>query len=102
MSVALVRTSLFLTDYREIALRISSENPDAANRFCDAVETALDLLTRHPQIGRFAHFVAAPKVRRWVLRRYPNYLIYYEDRPGEILLIRLLHGARNPGSLVED
>jgi plasmid stabilization system protein ParE len=95
MAAALVRSSLFLIDYREIALRIGKENSDAADRFCTAVETALDLLSQHPQLGRFAHFASASSVRRWVLQPFPNYVIYYEDRPGEILLVRLLHGARD-------
>jgi toxin ParE1/3/4 len=95
VAAALVRTSCFLDDYREIALRISAENPDAANRFCDALEEALEFLSQHSQAGPYARFRNAPKVRRWILRKFPNYVIYYEDRPGEILLVRVLHGARD-------
>jgi plasmid stabilization system protein ParE len=98
VAATLVRTSIFLADYRAIALRIGQENPDAANRFCDAIEEALELLAEHPQIGRSARFAAAPEVRRWVLQAFPNYVIYYESRPAEILLIRLLHGAQDTGT----
>jgi plasmid stabilization system protein ParE len=99
MAAALVRASLFLSDYRNIVLRIGGENPDAAERFCNAIEATLDLLGRYPQIGRFAHFELAPSVRRWVIQSFPNYIIYYEARPGEVLLIRLLHGAQDAASL---
>jgi len=53
MAAPLVRTSLFLIDYREIALRIGEENSDAADRFCTAVEMTLDLLERQalPQLN---------------------------------------------------
>jgi toxin ParE1/3/4 len=92
---ALVRTSRFLADYREIALRIGNENPEAVERICDALEQSLDLLTQHPQIGCLAGFSSAPQVRRWVLQPFPNYIIYCEAHSGEVLLVRLLHGARD-------
>ncbi len=101
MAAALVKSSLFLTDYREIAVQIGEENSDAADRFCKAVEAALDLLSLHPQKGRFARFPSAPKIRRWVLQPFPNHLNYYEARPDEILLVRLLHGARNLPPLLQ-
>jgi plasmid stabilization system protein ParE len=73
---SLVRTSKFLPDYREVALGIGEENPQAANRFCDAVEAALDPLARHPQAGRRAGFMSAPRVHRWILQPFPNFVIY--------------------------
>jgi len=100
VGVELHKTSLFLTDYREIILEIADANPDAAERLCDAVESALKLLSQHPQIARKAGFAHAPKVRRWVLQSFPNYSIYYKDHPGEIVLIRLLHGARDAPPLI--
>ena len=100
MRATIHKTSLFLRDYREIVLRISKANPDAGERFCDAVEAALELLSQHPQIGPLAGFKKAPQVRRWVIQAFPNYLIYYEDRSEEIVLARLLHGAQNAPSLV--
>jgi plasmid stabilization system protein ParE len=77
VGVTILKTSLFLKDYREIVLRLSEANPDAGERFCDAVEAAFKLLSEHPQIGRVAGFSSAPRVRR-----------------------RLLHGARNVPPLI--
>ena len=78
-----------------IVLRLGESNPDAA-------EAAFKLLLEHPQIGRIAGFHSAPKVRRRVLHPFPNYSIYSEDRLEEILLIRLLHGARDVPPLIRD
>lgn len=52
----LFKSSLFLADYREVVTNLAGVNPDAADRFCDAVEGALDLLTRHHEAGRLAGF----------------------------------------------
>lgn len=92
--------SLFLGDYAEIVRKLTEVNPDAADRFCDALEHALNLLAQHPQLGTKAGFRRAPQVRRWVIQPFPNYLLFYEDRVDGVLLIRLLHGARDLPPLI--
>lgn len=87
--------SLFLADYGAIVRELCATNPKAGDRFCDSVERALKLLSRHPQLGVKAGFRHAPCVRKWVIRQFPNYLLFYEDRVDGVLLIRLLHGARD-------
>jgi toxin ParE1/3/4 len=87
--------SLFLTDYAAIVRELCATNPKAGERFCDSVERALQLLASQPQLGAKAGFCHAPRVRKWVIRQFPNYLLFYEDRADGVLLIRLLHGARD-------
>jgi len=87
--------SLFLADYAEIVGELCGTNPKAGDRFCDSVEQALKLLARHPQLGAKAGFRHAPQVRKWVIRQFPNYLLFYQDRADGVLLIRLLHGAQD-------
>ena len=100
MGEKLHKGSLFLDDYAEIVTVFCATNPDAGERFCDAVERALALLSDHPQAGSKAGFQHAPKVRKWVIQPFPNYLIFYEDRADGILMIRLLHGARELPRLI--
>ncbi len=95
MSSKLHKGSRFLTDYAEIVLGLSAANPEAAERFCDAVEQALSLLQTHPQLGSKAGFRGAPVVRKWVIQKFPNYLLFYEAREETVVVVRLLHGARN-------
>ncbi|MEW6305901.1 MAG: type II toxin-antitoxin system RelE/ParE family toxin [Verrucomicrobiota bacterium] len=102
MAVTLHKTSLFYSDYVEIVSYISEANPDAADRFCDAVESALELLASHPQLAAKAGFQHAPDVRKWVIRQFPNYVIYYRESPGAAVLLRLLHGARNARELIQN
>ena len=100
MTVRLHKGSLFLADYAEIVSEICGTNPDAGERFCDAVERALGLLATHPQIGAKSGFCNAPQVRKWVIREFSNYILFYEERADGVLLIRLLHGARDLPQLI--
>lgn len=90
----------FLEDYTEVVTALSKTNPLAAGAFCDAVEHAIELVMTYPEAGSKAGFRHAPQVRRWVLRPFPNYLLFYESRAEGILLIRLLHGARELAPLI--
>ena len=92
--------SRFLTDYAEIVSRLCEENPDAADRFCDAVERALKLLTTHPQAGAKAGYRHAPQVRKWILQPFRNYLLFYQESAEGVLVIRLLHGAQDLPTLI--
>lgn len=92
--------SRFLADYTEIVRGLCEVNPDAAERFCAAVERHLELLATHPQIGVKAGFRHAPHVRKWVVQPFRNYLLFYEDRAEGVLMIRLLHGAQDLPPLI--
>lgn len=67
-----------------------------AQRFIDAVETALDLIAREPGIGspRYAHELQIPGLRSWGLRDFPQ-LLFYLVTADAIDVVRLLHGARD-------
>jgi toxin ParE1/3/4 len=96
----LLKGSVFLADYAGVVADLAAVNPDAADRFCDAVEAALDLLAQHPQLGSLAGFPQAPSVRKWVLSEFRNYIVFYEARGEEVILVRLLHGARQLAPLI--
>jgi plasmid stabilization system protein ParE len=96
----LLKRRSFLEDYREVVRRIADANPVAADRFCDAVEAALEVLASHPEMGPAAGFPRAPEVRMWPLRRYPNYLLFYRVAGSSIVMLRLLHGAQDLPPLI--
>jgi plasmid stabilization system protein ParE len=96
----LLKRARFLDDYRKIILRIADVNVLAADRFCDAIESALDLIAAHPEIGPTASFPKAPEVRFWPLRRYPDYLIFYRVERNSVILLRLLSGRRDLPPLI--
>lgn len=102
MTARLHKGSLFLADYAEIVSELCGANPDAGERFCDAVERALSLIAAHPQIGIKSGFRHAPQVRKWVVREFPNYLLFYEEQADGVVLVRLLHGARELPRLIPE
>ena len=81
-------------DLREIALRISEDNPEAGERFLEVAEEAFALLVRHPAIGRPRSF-SVPGIRSWVLPRFQNYLVFYVPTKTELQVLAVLHGARD-------
>jgi toxin ParE1/3/4 len=94
VALSLLKRSKFLDDYTEIVLRVQEANPVAAHKFCEEVEEALELISQHPEIARLAGFPKAASTRSWPLRRYPNYVLLYRVTDNEIVVQRLLHGAR--------
>jgi plasmid stabilization system protein ParE len=96
----LLKRSRFLDDYREIILQMAELDVRAADRFCDAVEAALEIPASHPEIGPKAGFPNAPEARFWPLRRYPRYLIFYRVTERTIVLLRILDGTRNLPPLI--
>jgi plasmid stabilization system protein ParE len=66
-----------------------------AEEFRARVEKALDLLRRHPEAGpQPAWATRHQDLRYWVISRTPC-VIYYEHRPGEIAIERVLDGRRD-------
>ena len=88
------KASLFLANYAEIVTGLCEVNPEAAERFCDAVERALALLERHPLLGSKAGFRHAPEVRKWVIQPFHNYVLFYLPTAGGIVLVRYCCTAR--------
>lgn len=86
----------------EVAEYIGQNNPDAAERFMDAVEDALQLIEAVPGVGhpyRSEH----PKlqdVRVGHVKGFPNHLIFYRPIPEGIEVIHVLHGARDIKSVL--
>ena len=100
MRYDLLKRGQFLEDHREIVLHLAEVNAPAADRFCDAVEAALDILASNPEIGPRTGFPKAPDTRFWPLRQYPHYLVFYRIEGNSVVALRLLHGARDLPPLI--
>lgn len=68
----------------------------AALKFIDALEQALQHIGRHPAIGapRFAHELDLPGLRCWQVKGYPH-LVFYVERDDHVDVWRVLHGSRD-------
>ena len=70
--------------------------PGTAHRFVDALEQALEHLSRHPLTGslRYAFELAIPELRTWPLQRFP-YLIFYIADHDHVDIWRIMHAHRD-------
>ena len=75
------KSAQFEWDFEREALLICETNPSAALRFVDAVDAAIKLLARHPEIGpvwRYGnpkhptHFVLVPGFHKYLISTATN------------------------------
>jgi toxin ParE1/3/4 len=93
----LVTTPLAQNDIDEHALFIAGDNLDAGLHFLDAIDRARDELARHPEIGAARRFdsPALSGLRVWPVPRLEHWLIFYRIDEEELTVVRVLHGARD-------
>ena len=87
-------------DLREIVEHISTDNPDAAERFLQAAEETFKLLKSHPGLGRLRSFLV-PGIRSWVIADFLNYIVFYLPTKTEVQILAVLHGARDLPKVME-
>lgn len=68
-----------------------------ADEFLVAAESSFVALSEHPAMGSAIHsrrpeFVA---LRKWRVRDFDNFLIFYEPRPDGVSIVRVLHGTQD-------
>lgn len=85
------QTALARADLLAIWLDIAAEDPVAADRLFDRLETRVRILETFAEAGRLRPDIA-PDARVLVERPY---LILYRPIPGGVQIVRVLHGARH-------
>lgn len=86
-------------DLVHIWLYIAQNNEEAANRVYLATEETFELLLTAPQIGTLYQTKRArlKGVRFFPVSNFHNYLIYYQEQPEGIKIIRVLHAQMQKG-----
>ncbi len=80
------------TDIERICDRIAEDNPGAADRVDEQIHRAIQMLARFPGIG---HRRADVADKRYLFRSVGSYVIAYRVEPKELVVVRVLHGARD-------
>jgi toxin ParE1/3/4 len=91
-------------DIEEILRYISQDNPTAALAVRKAIENTCETLASMPEIGthrRFANPVYEG-IRLLPVKKFGNYLIFYRPTQEGVLIIRVLHAARDIAALFEE
>lgn len=78
-----------LADLLAIVDYISDDNPDAAQRLKDDIETKVAKLLEHPKLYRTGR---VPGTREMVVRS--NYLVVYTEDARAVTVLRVLHAAQ--------
>lgn len=89
-------TELADQDIFEVSIYIAQDRGVAASqRFIDTINQKFQLLADSPQLGRRRPELAPE------LRSFPsgNYIIFYRSTTEGILIIRVIHGARDINSI---
>ena len=86
------------------AAYIARDNFEAAQRLVEAAYSTFAELAATPGMGRPRRFQNSKlnKVRSWRVSGFGNYLVFYQESPEGVHILRFYHGARNLDSLFED
>ena len=77
---------------------IAADKPPAADRLIDHIEGAIEMLARHPLLGK-------PRPELWPdVRSFSvgEYLVFYFALPRKIVVARVLSGHRDLDALFDD
>jgi toxin ParE1/3/4 len=68
-----------------------------ADRFLACAETSFVELSEHPQMGAALTLrrTELGAIRKWRIREFENFLIFYEPRPEGVSIVRVLYAARD-------
>jgi toxin ParE1/3/4 len=77
--------------------------PDLTDRFLAAVQQSFETLASAPKAGVLCGFrkPALRRVRRWPVKDFENWLIFYIPRRNGVEIVHIIHGARDIQSLLD-
>jgi toxin ParE1/3/4 len=84
-------------DIDAIVLAMAAESPPSAERFLFAIRRTLEGLLEMPRKGRLCGLGSGrfERVRMIAVSGFRNYIIYYEGGRDRVLVVRVIHSARN-------
>jgi toxin ParE1/3/4 len=94
-----VLTAEARADLNEIAEFIRQDSPGAARRVVESLRDAMGKLTGFPEMGHSREDLAPIPLRCWPVY---SYLIIYRPEKRPLQIVRILHGARDVQSLLEE
>jgi len=76
---------------------------ETAQRFLDATQRTFEALAKMPKLGVLCAFrsPALRHLRRWPVKGFENWLIFYLPKRRGVEIIHLIHGARDIESLLD-
>lgn len=96
----LVFTSVFERDFAALVSQFASEaTVEAATRFERNLYELIRLLLQHPEMGRRRNDLKPAGIRSFRVKGFDRYLLFYQIRGEDLILLRLRYGGMNLQSL---
>src|SRR5579862_5135060 len=96
----LVFSSVFEQDFAELVTYFAREEADElATRFEESTYQIIGLLLQQPELGRPRRDLKPAGIRSFRLRGFKRYLLFYQIRGAELVLLRLRYGGMDLQSL---
>jgi toxin ParE1/3/4 len=103
MAKKIVITPKASQDLDDCFAYISEDNPEIALRFFDATRLTIAQIARMPGIGSI--FVTENDrlqgLRKWSVKDFRKYLIFYIDRDDVVEIVRILYATRDISSILD-
>ena len=92
----LVFSSLFEQDFAELVSRFAAKaSLEVATRFEENACDLIRLLLKNPELGRLRGDLKPSGIRSFRVRGFDRYLLFYQVRGEELILLRLRYGGMN-------
>ena len=97
MRLRVLKHSAAKRDVIDLFDHISLDNENSARRFLSAAESSFRDLAQNPEMGEACEYRGArgKGLRRWRVKGFENYLIFYRPFSDRLEIVRVLHGARD-------
>jgi toxin ParE1/3/4 len=95
MKLPVEESEFIFCDVQDIVRYLRRRSPTAANRFVVEFKATLDVLVTMPGVGRPRPEFGIAGLRSWRVGGFRKHLLFYEDLPDRIRVLRVLHGSRD-------
>lgn len=100
----ILRSSAAKQDLKEIVIRIGRTSLNSARRFLEFAERTFELLAIMPGLGAaYPHSnPRLPGLRHFPVHGFQNHVVFYIPLDNDIEVVRVVHGARDLPSIVDE
>jgi toxin ParE1/3/4 len=103
MTKSIVITPKASQDLDDCFAYISQDNPEIALQFFDSTRLTIAQIAKMPGIGSI--FVTKKDrlqgLRKWSVKDFRKYLIFYVDRDDVVEIVRILYATRDINSILD-
>jgi toxin ParE1/3/4 len=91
-------------DIDELFAYIAQDNYDAALKFFDSTRLTFSQLAKTPGIGSLCESINSRLIdmRKWAVKGFDRYLIFYRYSDEYIEVVRVIHAARDISAIFEE